>query len=313
LCLAAGALALLVFGPLVARLLSPATPEREKVELADAFLSLHATIWFGLAGFLILVGFSLLVQSHRVAGPLVRFSHIFDALRHGDVSVRVRLREKDYLQDEARSLDCAVRALRRRISVLQRRACRSEQALDELKTAIAAGRRERVDAALVRVVQETTGIKAHLDAFITTAGFTLIELLQTLAIVGTIAAISIPAYGKALDVARVTRAIAEVRAMGQSLKADEIRNGVLPDSLAQAGLGDLHDPYGHPYVYYRIAGGKGKGGVRKDRLLNPINSDFDLYSMGKDGQSKTQLTNKQSLDDIVRANDGGFVGLAADF
>ena len=35
--------------------------------------------------------------------------------------------------------------------------------------------------------------------------------------------------------------------------------------------------------------------------------------MGKDGVSKTQLTNKDSLDDIVWANDGGFVGLAEDF
>lgn len=59
--------------------------------------------------------------------------------------------------------------------------------------------------------------------------------------------------------------------------------------------------------------GKGKGKARKDRKLNPLNSDFDLYSLGKDGASKTQLTNKVSLDDTVRANDGAFVGLAADY
>lgn len=32
------------------------------------------------------------------------------------------------------------------------------------------------------------------------------------------------------------------------------------------------------------------GGARKDRFLVPINSDFDLYSMGKDGQSVGPLT-----------------------
>jgi general secretion pathway protein G len=84
--------------------------------------------------------------------------------------------------------------------------------------------------------------------------------------------------------------------------------------LAEAGFAHFRDPYGNAYVYLRIqGGGPGKGGVRKDRKLNPINSDFDLYSIGKDGETKTQLDNKDSLDDIVRANDGGFVGLAANF
>ena len=73
------------------------------------------------------------------------------------------------------------------------------------------------------------------------------------------------------------------------------------------------DPWGHPYQYLKIEGSKGKGDVRKDHTLNPINSDFDLYSMGRDGVSRTQISNKDSLDDIIRANDGGFVGLASDF
>src|SRR3546814_2125030 len=47
--------------------------------------------------------------------------------------------------------------------------------------------------------------------------------------------------------------------------------------------------------------------------LNPLNSDFDLYSMGKDGVTKSQITNKDSLDDVLRANDGAFVDLAANF
>jgi hypothetical protein len=38
-----------------------------------------------------------------------------------------------------------------------------------------------------------------------------------------------------------------------------------------------------------------------------------LFSPGKDGVFKPQLTQKDSLDDIVRAQDGAFVGVAADF
>ena len=57
----------------------------------------------------------------------------------------------------------------------------------------------------------------------------------------------------------------------------------------------------------------GIGGARKDRFLVPINSDFDLYSMGVDGESVGPLTAIKSHDDIIRANDGGYYGLASNF
>ena len=53
--------------------------------------------------------------------------------------------------------------------------------------------------------------------------------------------------------------------------------------------------------------------MRKDKNLVPVNTDYDLYSMGEDGRSVGPFTAKASRDDIVRANDGGFVGLAADY
>ena len=45
----------------------------------------------------------------------------------------------------------------------------------------------------------------------------------------------------------------------------------------------------------------------------PLNSEYDLYSKGKDGASAPALTAAASKDDIVRANDGGFVGLAINY
>ena len=72
------------------------------------------------------------------------------------------------------------------------------------------------------------------------------------------------------------------------------------------------DPWGNRYVYLRITGSN-RGSLRKDRFLVPINSDFDLYSMGIDGESKAPLNTKVSQDDVVRALDGGFIGLAEEF
>ena len=73
------------------------------------------------------------------------------------------------------------------------------------------------------------------------------------------------------------------------------------------------DPWGRPYEYLLMASEKGKKGFRKDKNLHPLNSDYDLYSCGRDGKSIPPLTAQQSRDDIVRANNGGFVGLATNY
>ena len=150
-------------------------------------------------------------------------------------------------------------------------------------------------------------------------GFTIIELLIVVAIMFTLMAIAAPAYTQALEAARVTRAIGDVRAMANDILAFQIRNGPAPDSLAEVDYALHRDPWGNPYVYAKFATGPGKGGkggvggARKDKFLVPLNSLYDLYSLGKDGESVPPLAAKASWDDIIMANDGGFVGLAKDF
>ena len=85
-----------------------------------------------------------------------------------------------------------------------------------------------------------------------------------------------------------------------------------PPDLAALRVPIPLDPWGRPYVYYNVDA-NGRGHARKDHALNPINTDFDLYSMGPDGQTKKQITQKDSVDDIIRASNGKFVGVAADF
>jgi len=177
-------------------------------------------------------------------------------------------------------------------------------------------------------------------------GFTIIELMIAVAIVGALAGLAIPNYLGYLDKARLARCIAEIRYIERAIDSYEAANDVFPNTLAEAGAGDIADPWGNPYEYLNIAalslpgngGGNGggnktsywfepdsayaaqggggnasKGKPRKDRFLHPINSDYDLYSMGKDGESVEPLTAKKSHDDVIRANDGSFVGLAVEF
>ena len=75
----------------------------------------------------------------------------------------------------------------------------------------------------------------------------------------------------------------------------------------------MRDPWGAAYAYVNHADVSGPGAFRKDKNIVPINSDFDLWSKGKDGASAPALTANPSRDDVIRANDGGFFGLASKY
>ena len=75
------------------------------------------------------------------------------------------------------------------------------------------------------------------------------------------------------------------------------------------------DAWGNPYEYLNLGTvtPPTQHKIRKDKNLHPINSDYDLYSKGPDGQSVAPLTAMASRYDIIRANDGAFIGVAVDY
>ncbi len=145
-------------------------------------------------------------------------------------------------------------------------------------------------------------------------GFTLAELLLAVAVVGVLAAIAFPSYSKYVERMKITTAVNDIIDIGVKIERFKTAsNGTLPTTLAQLSDVPALDPWDNPYQYLSFDGLKGKGKMRKDKNLVPVNTDYDLYSMGEDGRSVGPFTAKASRDDIVRANDGGFVGLAADY
>jgi len=140
---------------------------------------------------------------------------------------------------------------------------------------------------------------------------TLLELLAVLAAVLVLGSIAIPAFTGYIERTRVSRAIGDIGAISLQLYRWQLSTRSFPATLAEAGLGG-DDPWGRPYVYLRVEGAK-RGDLRKDHNLVPINTDFDLYSMGPDGESVAPLPARKSRDDVVRANDGAFIGLAIDY
>jgi general secretion pathway protein G len=144
------------------------------------------------------------------------------------------------------------------------------------------------------------------------AGWTLIELMMVTVLIGILSAVALPIYGKYRNQARVASSGQQIIVMSTLIKSWAIDHGEFPPDLATVGIHDAVDPWGRPYVYYNVDA-NGKGGARKDRALNPLNTDFDLYSIGLDGKTKSQVSHKDSLDDVIRARNGAFNGKAEAF
>ena len=156
-------------------------------------------------------------------------------------------------------------------------------------------------------------VQYHRNYPINRRGFTLVELVLLVAMIGILSAIAVPSYSSYIKKAKISEAVADIETISLEIEIFKAGNPGLPANLATVPGINLLDPWGNPYQYLNFETAKGKGNMRKDRFMVPINSDYDLYSMGEDGLSVPPLTAKSSRDDIIRANDGQFVGLAVQY
>lgn len=144
-------------------------------------------------------------------------------------------------------------------------------------------------------------------------GFTLIEMLCIIAMIAIILSAAGSAYLNQLERAKINRAINDIKMISKWINEYLLDNNAFPDSLNDIGFGHKTDPWGNPYQYLRIEGGdKVKvGHERKVYSAHDLNTDFDLFSMGKDGKSAPPLTAQVSQDDVLRLDNGAYLGLGS--
>ena len=146
-------------------------------------------------------------------------------------------------------------------------------------------------------------------------GFTLVELAIALIVIGALMAVAIPTYKSYIDGTKIKVAIKDIAQLSMAIERFNTENATYPANLAALGANlPSTDPWGAAYQYLGIAvtPPPSNGAIRKDKNLNPLNSDYDLYSKGPDGLTAKQLTASRARDDIVRAGNGGFIGIASE-
>ncbi len=145
------------------------------------------------------------------------------------------------------------------------------------------------------------------------SAFTLLELMVAIAIIGILAAIAGPTYSQYINRVKYMVALTDIRGISRDANSFFLENGRYPNDLAEIGMANVRDPWGNPYQYLSVANATGVGKLRKNFGNVPVNKDYDLYSMGADGKSQSPFTAASSKDDIVRANDGDYLGYVKDY
>lgn len=149
-------------------------------------------------------------------------------------------------------------------------------------------------------------------------GFTLIELLIALAIGSILMMFAAPLIIGGIDCkkqrigwitgAKVSAAIGDIGILNLRLEMYRLgHNDQLPDDLSDL-LGN--DRWGNPYQFLDFSTVNGNGPKRKFKSQVPVNTQFDMYSMGPDGKTATPMVSEPGGDDIVIANDGQYIGVA---
>ena len=137
----------------------------------------------------------------------------------------------------------------------------------------------------------------------------MIEMLLVLIIIGTVASIATPRLSGLVDGARAGAALGDLDALHIAIVSYVAEHDSLPPSLATIGWAGRRDPWNQPYMYLNFAGAI-PGNARVDQFGVPLNTGFDVYSLGKDGSSSPSIMTQASQDDILIGDDGGFIGLA---
>jgi general secretion pathway protein G len=154
------------------------------------------------------------------------------------------------------------------------------------------------------------------------AGFSTTEVLMVMGILVVGLAVGLPTYLDHRKRTLVAVAKKDIAMISQRLERFQSLNYRYPEYLSDMGV-DMQDPWGNDYQYLNMGdvdpdtgdvaeGGGGPKPTPRKKGGAPLNTDYELFSMGEDGAYAASVSAAASLDDVVRADNGAAIEYAAD-
>ncbi len=152
-----------LFAPLILELSSGTTNLEQRTEAANQFLSLHARLWPAFILLVVLLVLHSILVSHRIAGPLLQFQRIFESVAAGNLSVRAKVRQRDYLVKEADSINRMLAAFSARVQSVEQSADKLLSIAAALRRATASGSLDAIDRAVGRMESSISELNRHVS------------------------------------------------------------------------------------------------------------------------------------------------------
>jgi len=121
------------FVPLMTELTQSESTSAGTVQVGNQIRYLYTYFWPAVILAMILIFLHSVRASHKVAGPLYRFTLVLEALKEGEISSPISIRKGDYLQQEADLINQVLESLRQNLEGLQQSQVQLNQALSEYK------------------------------------------------------------------------------------------------------------------------------------------------------------------------------------
>ncbi|MFQ5586231.1 MAG: hypothetical protein ACE5GF_05340 [Thermodesulfobacteriota bacterium] len=157
-------LALFLFVPPAIKLISDVSL-REKGEAATRFLVLAEHLWPAIIASIVIIAIISIVITHRLAGPLYRFEATAQRIIDGDLSTRIKLREKDDLARFAELFNQAIDNINGAMVEMRKSEAEMGGALNKVQSDSVVKEKERLLKDIVAVAREREKMAAVLERF----------------------------------------------------------------------------------------------------------------------------------------------------
>ena len=122
--------------PEIMRLQDSTISFEERAQAADKILTIHLRLWPTLLALICIIGLHSFRVFHRFIGPLYRMTIALNRVEQGDLSFRIKIRSKDFLQQEKIEFNNMLTSVSDKIRIIKDAGDNASALLNKLGTSL---------------------------------------------------------------------------------------------------------------------------------------------------------------------------------